>query len=32
VTSTVGLVVPHREPLPMLAGALLAEARRLAAA
>jgi DNA-binding transcriptional LysR family regulator len=30
VTSTVGLVVPHREPLPMLAGALMAEARRLA--
>ena len=30
VTSAVGLVVPLREPLPMLAGALMAEARRVA--
>jgi DNA-binding transcriptional LysR family regulator len=29
VSATVGLVVPHREPLPVLAAALLAEARRL---
>jgi DNA-binding transcriptional LysR family regulator len=31
VSATVGLVVPHREPLPVLSAALLAEARRLAA-
>jgi DNA-binding transcriptional LysR family regulator len=29
VSATVGLVVPHREPLPVLSAALLAEARRL---
>lgn len=29
IAATVGLVVPEREPLPALAGALLAEARRL---
>ena len=29
VANVVGLVVPQREPLPMLAGALIAEARRL---
>jgi DNA-binding transcriptional LysR family regulator len=31
VSATVGLVVPHREPLPVLSAALVAEARRLAA-
>jgi len=31
VAATVGLVVPHREPLPVLSAALLAEARKLAA-
>jgi DNA-binding transcriptional LysR family regulator len=30
VSATVGLVVPHREPLPMLSAALVAEARKLA--
>ena len=30
VAATVGLVVPHREPLPVLSAALVAEARRLA--
>ncbi len=29
IANVVGLVVPERDPLPMLAGALLAEARRL---
>ncbi len=32
VANVVGLVVPHREPLPVLSAALLAEARRLAMA
>jgi DNA-binding transcriptional LysR family regulator len=30
VSATVGLVVPHREPLPVLSAALVAEAKRLA--
>ena len=30
VSATVGLVVPHREPLPVLSAALVAEARRMA--
>ena len=29
VSATVGLVVPHREPLPVLSAALLAQARRM---
>jgi DNA-binding transcriptional LysR family regulator len=32
VSATVGLVVPHREPLPVLSAALVAEAKRLGAA
>jgi len=32
VSATVGLVVPHREPLPALSAALVAEARRIGAA
>jgi DNA-binding transcriptional LysR family regulator len=31
VAATVGLVVPHREPLPVLSAALVAEARRIGA-
>ncbi len=30
ISATVGLVVPHREPLPVLSAALVAEARRMA--